>query len=56
MRRGDKADEFLTFIFMLLAIAAVVCFFAVDNRVVFLSLGGLAVVVRLVHYALRYFG
>lgn len=56
MRRGSKADEILTLVFMVLAIAAVVCYFAVTNRVVFLSIGGLAVVLRIVQYALRHFG
>ena len=31
MTRGSKADEILTLVFMLLAIAAVVCYFAVSG-------------------------
>lgn len=55
MMRGSKTDEFLTLIFMLLAVAAIICFFAVSGRTVFLIVGGIAVVVRLVQYALRFF-
>ena len=36
MTRGSKADEILTLVFMLLAIAAVVCYFAVSDKAVFL--------------------
>ena len=38
MTRGSKADEILTLFFMLLAIAAVVCYFAVSDKAVFLVL------------------
>jgi Ca2+/Na+ antiporter len=55
MERGSKADEILTLVFMLLAIAAVVCYFAVDSRIPFLCCGGIAVVLRIVQYALRFF-
>ena len=34
MTRGSKADEILTLVFMLLAIAAVVCYFAVSDKAV----------------------
>ena len=53
MTRGSKADEILTLVFMLLAIAAVVCYFAVSDKTVFLC-GGAAIVLRLVQYVLRY--
>jgi membrane-bound ClpP family serine protease len=55
MIRESKTDEVLTLLFMLLAIAAIICYFAVTERLVFLILGGFAVVLRLVQYALRYF-
>jgi len=55
MKRGSRMDELLTLIFMLLAISAVVCYFAVTNRIWFLSLGGVAVVMRVAQYVLRYF-
>ena len=50
MTRGSKADEILTLVFMLLAIAAVVCYFAVSDKTVFLYCGGAAIVLRLVQY------
>mgnify|MGYP006918594622 CR=1 FL=1 len=52
MTRGSKADEILTLV--LLAIAAVVCYFAVCDKTVFLYCGGAAIVLRLVQYVLRY--
>lgn len=55
MFRGSKTDEVLTLLFMILAIGAVVCYFAVSGRTVFFYLGGAAVVMRLVQYALRFF-
>lgn len=56
MKRGGRLDELLTLIFMILAIAAVICFFAVSDRSWFLSLGGIAVVMRIIQYVTRYFG
>jgi uncharacterized membrane-anchored protein YitT (DUF2179 family) len=55
MMRGSKTDEILSLIFILLAVASGVCYFAVENRLVFLAVGGIAVVFRLVQYALRFF-
>lgn len=54
MTRGSKADEIMTLLFMLLAIAAVVCYFAVDNKTVFLYCGSAAILLRLVQYILRF--
>lgn len=54
MKRGSKTDEILTLAFMLLAIAAVVCYFAIDDKTVFLYCGGTAIVLRLAQYVLRY--
>jgi Ca2+/Na+ antiporter len=56
MKRGSRWDELLTLLFMLLAIAAVICFFAVNGRLPFYICGGLAVVLRVVQYIARYFG
>ncbi|MDR1161400.1 MAG: hypothetical protein LBK45_03580 [Tannerellaceae bacterium] len=53
--RGSKADELLTLLFMILAIAAVICYFAVSNKMVFMYLAGIAIVIRLAQYILRYF-
>ncbi|MDR2138069.1 MAG: hypothetical protein LBP50_00730 [Tannerella sp.] len=55
MIRGSKTDEVLTLLFMLLAVAAVICFFAVDSRTVFLICGGVAACLRIVQYILRFF-
>ncbi|MDR2472993.1 MAG: hypothetical protein LBD53_05415 [Tannerella sp.] len=56
MKRGGRLDGILTLLFMLLAIGAVVCYFAVnDNPVVYLTLGCVAVVLRIVHYIMRFF-
>ncbi|MCD8193726.1 MAG: hypothetical protein LUD74_04100 [Tannerellaceae bacterium] len=54
MEKGSKADEILTLAFMLLAIAAIICYFAVSNRTVFLICGGAAIVMRIVQYILRF--
>lgn len=54
MKRGSKIDEILTLLFMLLAIAAIVCYFAVSDRSVFLYCGGVAIVLRLVQYVARF--
>lgn len=54
MRRNSGWDDLLTAIFMILAIAAVVCFFAMDDRGWFMGLAGAAVVLRIVQYVLRY--
>ncbi|MDR1813606.1 MAG: hypothetical protein LBR18_02015 [Tannerella sp.] len=56
MRRGSPVDQLLTLLFMLLAIGAVVCYFAVpSNPAVYWILGGLAVLLRITHYILRFF-
>ncbi|MDR1555435.1 MAG: MFS transporter [Tannerellaceae bacterium] len=55
MMRGSKTDEILSLIFMLLAVAAGICFFVADDRMVFWIVGGIAVVFRLIQYALRFF-
>lgn len=55
MKRGSKADEVLTLIFMVMAIGAVICFFAVDNRLFFMICGGAAVILRIIQYILRFF-
>ena len=55
MRRGDKVDTFLTLIFMLLVVAAMICYFAMpDNRIYFWYTGGAAICLRLVHYMIRF--
>lgn len=54
MMRGSKIDSILTLLFMLLAIAAVVCYFAVNDRTVFLYCGGVAICIRLIQYLMRF--
>ncbi|MDH6312074.1 hypothetical protein M2137_000837 [Parabacteroides sp. PFB2-10] len=57
MRRGSRLDELFTLLFMVLAIGAVICFFALrGDRTWFLILGGIAVVLRVVQYVMRYVG
>ena len=56
MKRNSPVDELLTVLFMIMAIAAVVCFFALEGRGWFMGLGGAAVVLRVVQYVLRYIG
>ena len=56
MKRGSRTDEILTLLFMIMAIGAVICFFAFsDNRIVFIALGGVAVILRIIQYILRFF-
>ena len=56
MRQRSRYDELATTIFMLLAIGAAVCFFVLDKgNPTYMVLGGLAVLVRLVQYAIRFF-
>ena len=55
MRRGSRYDELLTAIFMISAIGAVVCFFALDkDNPTYIILGVLAVLIRLAQYFMRF--
>ena len=55
MMRGSRLDELMTLIFMILAIAAIVCYFAISNRVIFLGCASAAVIIRIAQYAIRHF-
>jgi Ca2+/Na+ antiporter len=55
MRRGSRIDELMTLLFMLLFIASVICFFAVDNRLAFIICGGVAFLLRVIQYIMRIF-
>ncbi len=56
MKRGSKIDEIITLVFMLLAIATVVCLFLTSvDRSTAMAIGGVAVVVRIIQYILRFF-
>lgn len=54
MMRGSKPDELMTLLFLLLAVGAVVVAFIFNSRSLFLSIAGIAVVLRLIQYALRF--
>ena len=54
MRRGSKADEILSLTFMVLAVAAGVCYFSAGQKTFFI-VGGIAVLMRIVQYVLRFF-
>lgn len=55
MKRGSKIDTVLTWIFMALAVAAVVCYFALPaDRTAFLYCGGAAICFRLIQYLIRF--
>jgi len=55
MKRGSRLDEVLTLVFMVIAVAAVVCFFAARHQPYYQICGGIAIVVRIVQYILRFF-
>jgi hypothetical protein len=55
MKKGDKWDELLTVLFMILAIAAIVVYFAKPTQPYYLICGGTAIGIRIVQYALRFF-
>jgi membrane protein YdbS with pleckstrin-like domain len=55
MTRRNKWDELLTALFMVLAVAAVVSFFAARNQPYYLIFGGIAVLLRIVQYVMRMF-
>lgn len=56
MKRGSRLDELLSLIFMILAIGAIVCYFALGNgNPTYLVLGGLAVLLRVAQYMMRFF-
>ncbi|MBQ4163133.1 MAG: hypothetical protein IJD84_09710 [Parabacteroides sp.] len=55
MTRGSKIDMILTWLFMVLAIVAVVFYFVFpENRLPFLYCGGAAICFRLVQYLMRF--
>ncbi|MDR1406847.1 MAG: hypothetical protein LBJ23_02215 [Tannerella sp.] len=55
MKRGSRIDELMTLLFMLLAVAAVICFFALGNRLPFYICGFLAIAIRAAQYISRLF-
>jgi hypothetical protein len=56
MKRNGRLDELLTLLFMLLAIGAAVCYFALSSHnPAYLILGGVAVLLRVAQYIMRFF-
>ncbi len=56
MKRGSRLDELFTLLFMVLAIGAIICYFALGNdNPTYLILGGSAVLLRVAQYIMRFF-
>ncbi|MDR1115926.1 MAG: hypothetical protein LBL33_07260 [Tannerella sp.] len=56
MKRGSRLDELFTLLFMILAVGVVVCFFVLgSNNPTYLILGGIAVLLRVAQYIMRFF-
>jgi hypothetical protein len=55
MRRGSKADEIITMVFMAFAVIAGGCLLFVNDRLYFYIFGGIAVITRVIQYILRFF-
>jgi len=54
MRRRSRFDELLTVVFMLLAIGALVCFFALGSQnPTYIIMGGAALLLRIAQYIMR---
>ena len=57
MKRESPINELLTVLFMVCAIGAVVCFFVLgSDKPTYLILGGIAVVIRIAQYIMRFTG
>ena len=57
MTRQSSNESLVTVVFLLLAIAAVVIFFVwPERRLLFYSVGGVAIVIRIGQYLMRLFG
>lgn len=55
MVRNDNMNKVLTVIFLILAAAAVICYFVYpDDKKIFLYCGGAAVCVRLTQYLMKF--
>jgi hypothetical protein len=56
MKRGSRLDELLTLLFMVLFIGTIVCFFVTgENNPTYLIFGGVAVLLRVAQYIMRFF-
>ncbi len=57
MKRGDRLDEQFTLLFMVLTIVAGILYFTVkDSYLPFLICGGIAILLRIVQYLMRFLG
>ncbi|AEW20446.1 hypothetical protein TFKS16_2558 [Tannerella forsythia KS16] len=57
MKRGDRLDELFTLLFMVLTIVAGILYFTVkDSHLPFLICGGIAILLRIVQYLMRFLG
>ncbi|MDY3068560.1 MAG: hypothetical protein SOR57_02635 [Parabacteroides sp.] len=58
MTKGSKADEIMTLVFMVFAIAAIASYiysFSSPDKTIFLCCAGAAIIMRVVQYLLRFF-
>ena len=56
MKSSGRFDELFTVLFMILAIGAIICYFALgSDNPAYLILGGLAVIIRIGQYIKRFF-
>ena len=56
MKRGSRLDELFTLLFMILVIGMIVCYFVLDKgNPTFLILGGIAALLRIAQYIMRFF-
>lgn len=55
MQRGSKTDEIITIVFMAFAVIAVVCLFLSNDRIYAMSFAGVAIIIRVIQYILRFF-
>ena len=54
MRQRSRFDELFTVVFMISALGAIVCFFALDGQnPTYLILGGIALLIRITQYIIR---
>lgn len=50
----NNVNKILTLVFLILAIAAVICYFFVEDKTVFWYCGGAAVCIRLTQYVMKF--
>lgn len=50
----EKITKILTLLFLILAAAAVICYFTVEDKTIFLYCGGAAICIRLTQYLMKF--